>query len=137
MSILYKSKIGLELVIPLFIILGGATFMTLYTSRWLALFILLAIDAFIIHLFTTTFYQIKDDRLRIKSGFLYNTTIDIHAIKQIVATNNLLSSPALSLDRLEIKYNRFDSVLVSPKEKLKFIENLKQVNPAIHVNLKK
>ncbi|MPR36269.1 PH domain-containing protein [Salmonirosea aquatica] len=137
MSTIYKSKIGLELVIPLFIILGGATLMTLYTSRWLALLVLLATDAFVIHLFATTFYQIDGNRLRIKSGFLYNETIDIHRIKQIVATNSLLSSPALSLDRLEIKYNTFDSALVSPKEKLKFIENLKQVNPAIHINLKK
>ena len=106
-----------------------------YMKVWLALVIVGSISLFIIHLFTTTFYQIEGERLRIKSGFLYNKTIDIHAIRQIIATNSPLSAPALSLDRLEIKYNAFDSVLVSPREKLKFAGDLQRANPRIHINL--
>jgi hypothetical protein len=42
-----------------------------------------------------------------------------------------MSSPALSLDRIEIFYNKFDSVIISPKNKADFVAELKSINPAI------
>ena len=46
-----------------------------------------------------------------------NTNIDIKSIRKIIETYNPLSSPAASIDRLEIFYNKFDSILISPKDK--------------------
>lgn len=43
----------------------------------------------------------------------------------------MLSSPALSLDRLEVFYNKFDSVIISPQNKEDFIVALQNINPAI------
>jgi len=38
-----------------------------------------------------------------------------------------------SLDRLEIFYNRFDSVVISPEDKAGFIAELTKLNPEIEV----
>ncbi len=54
-------------------------------------------------------------------------------IKKMKSTKSLMSSPALSIDRLEIFYNKYDSVMVSPKEKDDFIRRLLLENPAIEI----
>lgn len=133
----YKSKIGLELVIPICIILGGTGFLSIYEKKWIGLGIILLVIAFIAHLFLTTYYQVNGNMLKIKSGFLFNKTIDINSIKEIKETNNPLSSPAISLDRIVISYNKHDTVIISPKERKGFINQLIRVNPAIRVILKK
>ena len=84
----------------------------------------------------TTEYTIDNDKLTVKCGFLYNKTIDIKSIRKITETNNPLKSPATSLDRLEINYGKFDSVLISPKQKSEFINEIKRLNPNIEVKYK-
>lgn len=88
-------------------------------------------------MFLTTNYTIESDKLTIKCGLLYDKTIDIKTIKKITETNNPLSSPATSLDRLEINYGKFDSVIISPKQKSEFINDIKGVNPNVEVKNKK
>lgn len=133
----YRSKIGLELVIPILIIMLGTAAPMIYGKVWSGLLIIVLTSAFIAHLFLSTSYQIESNSLKIKSGFLYNKTIDIGSIRSISETRNPLSSPATSIDRLEIKYGKYDSVLVSPKEKSAFINQLQELNPAIVVHLRK
>lgn len=87
-------------------------------------------------MFLTTYYIINGNDLIIKCGFLFNKTIKIDTIKKIEETNNLLSSPAASLDRIEIGYNQYDSVMISPKDKLDFINQLVTINENINVVLK-
>ncbi|MCU4412691.1 PH domain-containing protein [Acinetobacter sp. WU_MDCI_Axc73] len=73
-----------------------------------------------------TRYILTQDHLMIHSMFL-KWTISLSDIQKITPTNNPLSSPALSLDRLKIDYQKdgkSKSVLVSPKDKQKFIEAL-------------
>lgn len=72
----------------------------------------------------------------IRSGLITNQKIDINDIRKIVQTTNPMSSPALSLDRIEIFYHKFDSIIISPKDKILFIEDLKRINPAIEIDLK-
>src|SRR5690606_37792539 len=86
--------------------------------------------------FSRTYYQIDGNLLRIKGGFFYYKTININLIRRVSETNDLISAPALSIDRLEIMSNKYDSVLVSPKRNREFIEHLKKVNNAIEVRLK-
>lgn len=131
----FPSKLGLELVIPLAVLLGSVGAGMLYLHNWPGLVIVSGVSLFITHLFLTTYYQIEDGWLRIKSGFLVNQTVPIQTIKKIVATRNPLSSPATSMDRLEVIYNRYDSVLISPSDKAGFIQELLQINPAIEVRL--
>ncbi len=103
---------------------------------WLGVLSMTGLTVFIIHLFSTTYYAITDTTLRVKCGFLYNRKIDILSIKKISETNDLTSSPALSLDRLEITYNKFDSILISPKEKSDFIHDLISINNQIELKYK-
>ena len=73
-------------------------------------------------------YKIDSENL-----IIWNTKINIHSIRKIYRTNNPLSSPALSLDRIAVVYNTYDEVLISPREREEFIEELLKINPNIEV----
>ena len=120
MAKIYKSKLGLELVIPIALILGTVLFLTVSgETSWLGVLILSLLILFIIHVFLTTYYTIDGNFLFIKCGFLYNSKIDIHTIRKIAETNNPMSAPATSLDQMD------------------FIAALKSINPTIEIQLKK
>jgi hypothetical protein len=97
--------------------------------------ILIPIYAFVLHLFLKTEYRIENNQLQIICGFLYNKKINISDIKSIKKTNNLMSSPAPSFDRIAIAFGKFDEVLISPKDKLAFANDLTQINPDIINNI--
>ncbi len=65
-------------------------------------------------------------------------TIDITKITAIKRSYNPLSSPAASLKRLEIKFHHKGlpmTALISPVRESEFIENLKEINPNIKINI--
>lgn len=137
MTKVYKSKIGLELVIPVMLILVTVIVFSIYdNANGIGIVVTFLVIAFIADMFMRTHYTIDGDLLKIKCGFLYSKQIEIHQIKRISETNNALSAPAISLDRLEISYNKYDSILISPKQKQEFISDIKNINPGIEVNLK-
>lgn len=133
----YKSQLGLELIIPMSLLFGIGLYMSFMDKKWTALFIILVSISFICYLFTSIKYTIEKENLNIKCGFLTNQNIDINTIYKISETYNPLSSPAGSIDRLEIKYNKFESVLISPKDKKAFINDLILVNPNIEVQYRR
>ena len=133
----FPSKIGLELIVPLVIILGGTLTLMLIQSVWLGVVMVALVAAFVVHMMLTTYYTLDGDLLKVKCGYLFNATVNVQSIKSIKETNNVLSSPAASLHRLEITYGKYDTVMVSPKDKAGFITALKSINPAIEVKLKK
>lgn len=103
---------------------------------WPVLAFTALVVGFVVHLITTTYYTITGNILNVHCGFFYNTDIDISTIKSVAETNSVLSAPALSLDRLEIFYNHYDSIVISPPNKSAFIEALKAVNSSIEIELK-
>jgi hypothetical protein len=129
----YTSKIDLFLLLSLIIVLGGGTVFMLYQEIWVGLVIMLLTSLFIAHLFLNTYYLIDAQVLAIRSGVLVNMKVSIHDIKEIVETRDAISSPALSLDRLYIRYHRQSDVIVSPKDKEGFIQQLLLINPSIKV----
>lgn len=63
----------------------------------------------------TTRYIIDNDLCLIRSGpFSWQFPLD--SVEAITSTRNPVSSPALSLDRLEVRYGGGRTVLVSPKD---------------------
>lgn len=70
-----------------------------------------------------------------KNLVVCKTKIEIQSIRKIYRTKNPLSSPAMSLDRIAIVYNTFDEILLSPKEREEFINELLKINPSIEVKL--
>jgi hypothetical protein len=92
--------------------------------------IVIALEVFLFEpIFRSTYYVIDGATLVIRSSFL-TWRVPIAEITRVTPTRNPLSSPALSLDRLQIEYGR-KLILVSPEEKERFIEALRAVNPAI------
>lgn len=133
----YRSKIGAGIVLFIAIIIGSTSALMIVDRVWIGLMINMFVLGFIAYLFTSTYYIIKGNDLIVKSGFLYNKTIKIDRIKKIEETSNPISSPAASLDRLAIYYNKFDFVMISPRDKMDFIDQLVRNNEEIEVILKK
>lgn len=138
MTKIYKSKIGLSIVIPLALSLVLPLVIMVMNRIWVGVIIIgvvaLFVVLFVAYLFTNTYYEITDsNKLTIKAGFLINIEIDINSIQSVEPTKSMLAAPALSLDRLKICYNKYSSVIISPKEKDDFIRQLKMINPNIIV----
>ncbi len=103
---------------------------------WGGVIILLAVKALILSLLLRTYYEIENQTLKIVCGFIYSQKIDIMKIRKIEKTNSPISSPALSVrHRIEIFYNTYDSVIISPERQAEFIETLKLINKNISTNL--
>ena len=132
----YKSKIGLELVIPLVVVFGGSSILMIFGGAWPGLLVMLPALAFILHMVFTTYYTIDGDILKVNCGFT-KQTVDIKTIRKISDDMNWISSPALSLDRLELFFSKYDSVVLSPKDKIGFIKELLAIKPDIELDLKK
>ena len=136
----YKSKVSYGLLIAISLIMFGPFMFklsdyTLNTQRILGILLLLVTFALILHMFLTTIYTIDNDKLKIKSGFFSYKPIEISEIKRIKKTNNIISSPAASFDRIEIQYGKFKSIIISPKDKLNFCKDLNELNPEIKIVL--
>ena len=133
----YNSKIGKELVILFSVVFGIISILIVIDGEYLALLIIAALAVFITTLLKQTYYIIDGNILRIKSWFLVNMKIDINNIRKIAETNNPLSSPAGSLDRIGIYYNKSSLILISPEDKKGFIEHILKINPKVEVKYKK
>jgi hypothetical protein len=134
---IYKSKIDTGIICLVFIPVLFPVIEGIVKREYEAIYVLLPIILGIFYLFSQLKYIINDDGvLYIKTGFIVNGKVEIKDIKSVTKTNNPLSAPALSINRLEIKYgNMFDYVLVSPKRRSEFIEQLLYINPEISVKL--
>jgi hypothetical protein len=133
----FKSKIGLELIIPIGIIMFSMASFMIYKELWPGLLIVLLALLFISTIIFNTYYQIVGGNLIIKCSFFFKKVIEIKNIIRIKETNDPLSSPATSLDRLEIRYNNNHNILISPKKKQLFIDEILALNNNITIQLKK
>jgi membrane protein YdbS with pleckstrin-like domain len=130
----FKSKIGLELAVPLAMVLGVVWLFSINAQpSWVGTVILLPMILAITLLFATTNYTIEGEQLTIRCGFLYHKKINIKQVKKITETNNPLSAPATSLDRLQITHHQAKDILISPKHKKEFIAAMLALNPNIEV----
>lgn len=89
--------------------------------------------ALLLWLWFGTSYKIEKELLKIKSG-PFKCTVKIEDIKKLNATRSLLTGPALSMDRVEILYKKYDIVIVSPKDRIEFIQTLLTKNKCIEVD---
>lgn len=132
----YPSKISYGLVLIILVIIIGSTIPLVSPPIWSGLLINVIILVFISHLLLSTYYVIEGDFLVVKSGFVVNKKIDINAIRTITETNSIIGSPAASFDRLNIVYNQYNSILISPRHKTEFIAHIKTINSQIEIQYK-
>jgi hypothetical protein len=76
-----------------------------------------------------TCYGIDGSDLHIRSG-PFAWRVPLRDIQAITPTRNPLSSPALSLDRLRLDVAGKRSIMVSPRDKQRFIAELRKRMPA-------
>ena len=81
-------------------------------------------------------YTITNDELLVNNGFS-TSRINLEDIANIQPSRSLLSAPALSLNRIEIRYKNKSgngSVLISPKDKLAFYNAIQVRTTSLQLN---
>lgn len=126
----FKSKIDkwllFCLILSIIACLLGASVMLKIGGTFnyvLAAVILILGAGFPLWLLISTRYIVNEENLKIKSGpFSWN--IPIQSILSVQESQNAVASPALSLDRLEIKYGEDKAIFVSPVNPAEFMRKL-------------
>jgi len=136
----YSSKVSYGLLIVVFIVFFSPLIFNLIESGITLNMVLLGLFltitfGLIVHMFFKTEYTIAEDRLYIKCGFFTYKPIEISDIKEITKSNNIISSPAASFDRIEIRYGKYEEIIISPKDKFEFAKYLTNLNPKIRNNI--
>jgi hypothetical protein len=129
----FPSRVGLFFVVMPILCIGGPALMALFRREWVVLIVLAFFALFVLSFCNTRYTLLTGGRLEIRSGWVYRLVISVADIQRIRPTRNPLSSPALSLDRLEIRYGKGGLVMISPKDREGFLDALLQINPAIRV----
>ncbi|MDM5187285.1 PH domain-containing protein [Bacillus sp. DX4.1] len=91
------------------------------------------IVAFLLLMWFKTHYSITNKELVISSG-VFKWSIPIDTIHSIHLSSNIMASPALSFNRIDISYSNYKNILISPQDKDLFIKRLIEINPNIKIN---
>lgn len=83
----------------------------------------------VLSVYYRTFYRITNKQVSIHSG-PFHWTVDTGDITEVFPTDNPLSAPACSLDRLRIVSSR-RSIMVSPLEKEEFLKTLAAIDDGL------
>ena len=137
---IYYSKVSYTLLIVVFLVFFGPLIPTFisngFNGNTTILFLaMVVLYGFILHMFFNTTYKIENEKLYIKCGFFKYHPVNIGEMKKVSKSSNIISSPAASFDRIEIRFGKFDELIISPKHKTKFVEDLQKINPEIINNL--
>ncbi|CAI8716869.1 PH domain-containing protein [Bacillus pseudomycoides] len=119
---------------PIYLAVVAACFAPFLAGRdYFLLFFTIPFAILLIWSWFTTGYRVEDAQIIIRYGPM-KKRISIKDIGKISKTKNPLAAPALSFDRLEILYgSQFETALVSPKDKRKFVSLLKSIHPQIEI----
>lgn len=99
-------------------------------------FLLLSLE---IGMFASVKYQIKERKLGIRNGLYRWDWYPVDQIKDLKKTRSILTAPALSFNRIAIRFTDkkiLKSSLpleISPKDRDNFIATLKEINPKITI----
>lgn len=132
----YYSKVSYPLLGFIFLVFFGPLVPTILSSGFtkpivLTIFFLVVLFLFIVHMFFYTTYTIDEDELKIRCGFIGYKPYKIKDMKKVSNSTSIISSPAASFDRIQITYGKFDEIIISPKDKHQFVQDLQKINPEI------
>jgi hypothetical protein len=129
----YYSKVNLWLTL-IFIYPIYLGVLKLIEGNFNGLFVLIIIVLLIIIITKTTSYTLKENSLIIKDIMGGNKIIEIATIKAVSEVKTLISQKSISTNRIRISYNKFDDVVISPKDLDHFLVELKKINPEIVID---
>lgn len=135
----FPSKRDTWLGVIIWLPLGGVLPLMLLTTPKEMLVLLLIIVptyAFVGWIWFQTGYTIMNDMLFIRCG-PFRWRIPWQDIKRIRSSRSPLSSAALSFDRLEIRYQKFNVVHISPDDQERFINIVQERAPQADIQLNK
>ena len=126
----YKSAVDwwfYAVIVFTFVVLGFVTFQMFLVDSQLGLFVVAGTSilglGLPLWLFFGTYYVISKDEIHIRSGPL-SWRIKRSSIQGVERTNSPLSSPALSFNRLIIRYGDNQSIMISPVSQDDFLTDL-------------
>ena len=125
---IYKSKVDWWLIAVILIAFGYPIVDGILSKEYVLSAVFIALLVLFYFLAKSIQYKIDGENL-----IIWRTKIPIQSIHKVYRTRMPLSSPALSLDRIAIVYNKYDEIFISPKEREEFIKELLKVNPTIEV----
>jgi hypothetical protein len=105
-----------------------------FLGRLLAALFQFGAIGFVAWLVFGTSYTLTDLALRVRSG-PFHWTVPYDAITAVTPTHNPLSSPALSLDRIRIRYRGSGfGLMISPEPRGKFLHDLAARTPDLRLD---
>jgi hypothetical protein len=102
-------------------------------ASWLLIGTGIAVGIVIYWLSSPLYYEITESKLNVRSGPM-RWIIALESIDEVYPTRSPLSSPALSLDRLLIKYENLQgpgALMVSPEDQTAFLKALAAAEPRL------
>jgi len=126
----YRSRVDGLLALPLFVVpaallvaLGAGSPAVPSALRLTVLLPVVGVWGFALWVFLGTSYRIDANTLTVRSGPLC-WVIALSEIESVTPTREARSGPALSLDRLRILYGGGRKMLISPRDKERFLRDL-------------
>ena len=137
MATIYKSKIDkwiLVVLVAAMAICFFASVLVLLSGSpdiWWTLLITVGIGIILpLWLLVSTDYTLDSKMLVVRSGPL-KWRVPITDIVSIKSTESVLSGPAQSLDRLCIDYGQGSKLVISPRDKEKFLRNIEALRRGV------
>ena len=93
------------------------------------------IIGFLLWIWFGTGYKVQEEHIKVQFG-PFRSSIRIEEIKKVSKIKSPFTAPALSVNRLEILYGKYDVMDISPKNENEFIRLLVTKNPQIQVDQK-
>ena len=129
----FRSKVDTLLVVPGVIGFGLPVLLIvrgLAEGRPLAGAIIPLIVLAVVMSMLVISYEVTDDELIVRQGWI-RRRMPLARIKALKATRAMWSSPALSLDRIEIRTDRGAWLMVSPADKAAFVTAIRARVPGV------
>ncbi len=115
---------------------GGVHALFCSNPGWLEGFILflltLGIPGFLLWMWISTYYLLTEEHIIIHSG-PFRKTICLEDVKAARRTRTPMSSPALSLQRIELLLTNYGMAIISPKHREDFLKQLKVYCPDANI----
>jgi len=135
--ITFKSKIDILLFTPLIFINIFLILLSIKnnTNLTILLFIIIMPNFLFAYTILTTYYILIKNNLYIRYAYAIIKIINISSVTEIrYFSKEIRNSYSLSNDRIEIIYDNDKSIVISPKDKDGFIDELHLINPSIVVS---
>lgn len=123
----YRTRISLSLVGFIIIALFAPVIFMPSEAKLVYASTMLLVLAGIIFCMLGIKYVIDGKELKIYYVWGIHQTIDIRSIKKMEPSRCMLSSPAASLKRLAIHYNKYDTIYISPRNQEDFINTVNEI----------